>query len=100
MDRPLRRVSNLVILLAALCAGRGGAAECAGTVADIGGRGVAGATVLAVGDVGNGDRLTTTTDADGRFSFEKLPVGKTAFPSVYLFVVKDGYGPAVKLYQP
>lgn len=100
MDRALRSSPTLLITLAALCVSRGGAAECTGTVADIGGGGIAGATVIAVGDVGNGDRLTTVTDANGRFAFEKLPAGKTPFPSVYLVALKEGYGPAIKLVQP
>src|SRR5581483_4645520 len=43
---------------------------------------------------------TATTDADGRFTFAALPVGKTAFPSVYLVAVKNGFGPVIKLVQP
>jgi RNA polymerase sigma factor (sigma-70 family) len=61
------------------------------------GQPVAGATVLAVGDVGKGERLSTTTDADGRFAFDRLPFGKTAFPSVQLIVVRPGFAPTEQL---
>src|SRR5207248_9217948 len=67
------------------------------TVSDAAGRRVRGATIIAVGDVGIGERLTAKTDSEGRFSFAALPAGKTAFPGVYLFAVKEGFGPAIQL---
>jgi RNA polymerase sigma factor (sigma-70 family) len=66
-------------------------------IVDSAGHPVPGATVLAIGDVGNGERLSTTTDADGRFTFDRLPVGNTAFPSIRLIVVKPGFAPTEKL---
>lgn len=76
---------------------QGGPPQFQGTVSGPDGRRVAGATVIAVGDVGNGDRLTTTTDTEGRFSFVALPAGKTVFPSVYIYIVKKGFGPLIHL---
>lgn len=100
-------IATAVVALWAVLAGYGAKAEHApkevalsqfqGTVSDPDGRRVAGATVLAVGDVGRGERLTTTTDAEGRFSFGALPVAKSAFPSVFLYVVKVGFGPHIHL---
>ncbi|HEY1377617.1 MAG TPA: sigma-70 family RNA polymerase sigma factor [Gemmataceae bacterium] len=73
------------------------AREFRGTVSGPDGRHVAGATVIAVGDVGHGDRLMSATDADGQFTFAALPAGKTAFPSAYLVAVKDGFGSSIQL---
>ena len=86
--------------LPAQAPGRSSPAGFRGTVSDATGRRVPGAMVIAVGDVGNGARLTAATDADGRFSLVALPAGKTAFPGVYVFAVKAGAGPAITLFDP
>jgi hypothetical protein len=71
-----------------------------GTVKGEDGRPVAGATVLAVGDVGNGERLTTKTDATGQFRFDKAPAGKSAFPTALVIAVADGFAPATAYTAP
>ncbi|MFL5327503.1 MAG: carboxypeptidase regulatory-like domain-containing protein [Gemmataceae bacterium] len=54
---------------------------------------VTGALVIAAGDAGNGERMTTTSDERGKFSFEKLPTDRSAFPSILFFAAKDGFAP-------
>ena len=65
-----------------------------GSVKDGRGEAVAGATVIAMTDVGQGKRLTATTGADGRFSFDNVPSAATAFPNVLVIAVKEGFAPA------
>lgn len=67
-----------------------------GFVKDTAGSPIAGATIVAAGDVGDGERISTTSDAQGKFSFDKLPVGKTAFPQVLMIVVRDGFAPVTE----
>jgi hypothetical protein len=66
-----------------------------GTVVDASDSPVAGATIIAVGNVGAGERLITTSDAKGKFSFNKLLEAKMPFPNVQLIAVRDGYAPVM-----
>ena len=61
-----------------------------GLVKDASGTPVADATVLAVGEVGNGERISTTTDAQGKFTVI-APASKSAFKSVLVIAVRDGF---------
>ncbi|MDB5312894.1 MAG: Regulatory sensor-transducer, BlaR1/MecR1 family [Gemmataceae bacterium] len=71
-----------------------------GTVTGPDGKSVAGATVLAVGDAGWGERMRTTSDAAGRFSFGTMPVGKSAYPGVLLVAGRDGFAAADTFWSP
>jgi protocatechuate 3,4-dioxygenase beta subunit len=112
------RAARAAVVVLALCAGLGGlgtrtatpadapadppqtppkAAEPAksirGSVKDSAGNAVAGATVVAGGGDGSGERLVTKTDAGGRFSFDRFPVGQDPIYATAVVAVKDGFAP-------
>jgi len=66
-----------------------------GTVVDASDSPVAGATIIALSNRGAGERLITTSDAKGKFSFNKLLEAKPLFPMVQLIVVREGFGPVM-----
>jgi hypothetical protein len=71
-------LSVLVLTLAVLCCGRlnaGVTASISGTVMDASGAAVAGATVTAT-NVDTGIAATQTTNGQGYYSFQSLPLGK------------------------
>jgi RNA polymerase sigma factor (sigma-70 family) len=63
-----------------------------GVVKDPAGAPVVGATVIAVPG-GVGRPLTTTTDASGRFSFDRPPPGHTPAAAITVMAAKDGFAP-------
>ncbi|MBN9518437.1 sigma-70 family RNA polymerase sigma factor [bacterium] len=71
-----------------------------GLVKDPAGNPVAGAAVVAgVGDE-SGGRLTTTTGADGRFTFDRFPPGRNPEFATHVMAAKDGFAPAVGYSSP
>jgi protocatechuate 3,4-dioxygenase beta subunit len=119
------RAARAAVVVLALCAGLGGlgtraaapadppadppkaspkVAETAktirGSVKDAAGNAVAGAAVVAAGVDGSGERLTATTDAQGRFGFDRFPAGKDPIYATAVIAVKDGFAPAVGYASP
>ncbi|VTR95944.1 sigma-70 family rna polymerase sigma factor : Antirepressor regulating drug resistance protein OS=Singulisphaera acidiphila (strain ATCC BAA-1392 / DSM 18658 / VKM B-2454 / MOB10) GN=Sinac_0255 PE=4 SV=1: Sigma70_r2: Sigma70_r4_2: CarboxypepD_reg: CarboxypepD_reg: CarboxypepD_reg: CarboxypepD_reg: CarboxypepD_reg: CarboxypepD_reg [Gemmata massiliana] len=66
-----------------------------GVVKDSDGAPVAKAFVIAVGANGTGKRLDTTTDTEGRFTFDRFPEGQDPLFATTLVAVKDGFAPVV-----
>ncbi len=67
-------------VLPSLVLGLGAAARLDGRLRDAAGRGIPGATVMVEADRGSpfgGDMEFATTDAEGRFVFDQVMVGKT-----------------------
>jgi protocatechuate 3,4-dioxygenase beta subunit len=71
-----------------------------GSVKDAAGNAVAGAAVVAAGVDGSGKRLTTTTDAEGRFALDRFPAGADPVYATAVVAVKDGLAPAVGYASP
>ncbi|HYH68771.1 MAG TPA: sigma-70 family RNA polymerase sigma factor, partial [Urbifossiella sp.] len=66
-----------------------------GMVKDAAGNPVAGAAVVAGPGDGSGGRLTATTDAAGRFAFDRFPPQPNPTYAVFVMAAKDGHAPAV-----
>ncbi len=65
-----------------------------GVVKDPAGNPVAGAAVVAGTGDESGGRLTTTTGADGKFTFDRFPPNQYRAFATFVMAAKDGFAPA------
>jgi protocatechuate 3,4-dioxygenase beta subunit len=66
-----------------------------GIVKDCTGLAVVGATIIAGGGDGSGERLTTTSNADGRFTFDRFPSGRNPTYATAVVAAKEGFAPVL-----
>ncbi len=71
-----------------------------GIVKDSTGSVVMGATIIAGGYDGSGERLTTTSNADGRFAFDRFPSGQNPTYATAVIAAKEGFAPVLGFASP